>query len=223
MIVWGGFGGGYENSGARYCACADRQVIYRDDDADGEGSALTPTAGSCDGTVPPGYVATGSDCNDGDPNNWDSCGTCVDGDGDSAFAGCDRYLTIVGPDCNDADAATFAGAPEVNDGIDNQCAVGETGYGLIDELSGTLNVVIIGSDSYVIWESQSGATSYEGVRATSPEFASGCTTFVSEGVSILDTEVPAGGGAFYYLVRPLTPYAGSFGLRSDGAPRAVCP
>ena len=146
----------------------------------------------------------------------------LDGDSDLAFFGCDRYLTIAGPDCDDADASTYPNAPEVNDGLDNQCA-GEPGHGLIDELSGKLGFFTSASKAYLTWPPQFDATSYEVVRATSPDFASGCTPFVSSDAFIVDEEVPAGGGRFYYLARPLAPHAGSFGIRSDGTPREVCP
>ena len=72
------------------------------------------------------------DCDDADPNNWASCGTCADADSDSYFDLCDAYSTISGPDCNDADASVYSGASELCDGIDNQCP-GDAGYGQIDE------------------------------------------------------------------------------------------
>jgi putative metal-binding protein/Kelch motif protein/galactose oxidase-like protein len=220
MIVWGGFGGAFENSGARYCFCPEGfSTYYRDDDEDGEGNVAAPLT-VCSG-VPRGYSATSSDCDDGDPNNWSACDTCVDGDGDSHFQGCDRYQTIAGPDCDDANASTHPSAVEINDGLDNQCA-GDAGYGVIDELEG-IGFHALGSKSHLTWFVQTGATSYETARATGPQFTSGCTTFVSEDVFINDTDVPPGGGTFYYLVRPLAPHAGSFGVRSNGAPRTVCP
>ncbi|MCK5801711.1 MAG: putative metal-binding motif-containing protein, partial [Lentisphaeria bacterium] len=40
---------------------------------------------------------------DADENNWTSCDTCVDGDGDGHYAGCDAYTSIDGPDCDDFD------------------------------------------------------------------------------------------------------------------------
>ncbi len=51
----------------------------------------------------------------------------ADADGD----GFDKQLQG-GNDCNDAAASVYPGAPEVCDGIDNQCA-GDAGYGFIDE------------------------------------------------------------------------------------------
>jgi len=42
------------------------------------------------------------DCDPLDPNNWVSCATCVDQDGDVWLVGCDAYVTINGPDCDDS-------------------------------------------------------------------------------------------------------------------------
>jgi len=66
-------------------------------------------------------VCLREDCNDGDTDNWVSCGTCADGDGDGSYAGCDRYTTRPGPDCDDLSPFRFPGNPEVCDGLDNDC------------------------------------------------------------------------------------------------------
>ena len=43
-----------------------------------------------------------ADCDDDDPDNWDSCDTCVDEDHDGWFVGCNQYEKVYdGPDCND--------------------------------------------------------------------------------------------------------------------------
>ena len=67
------------------------------------------------------------DCDDADPNNWASCGSCTDGDGDGAWAGCDAYTTIGGPDCADGDSARHPGSAETCNTIDDDC------NGLVDE------------------------------------------------------------------------------------------
>ena len=66
--------------------------------------------------------AQGADCDDTDASNWTGCATCVDDDGDGAFTGCDAYVDITGPDCDDADAVISPEAYELaDDGIDNDC------------------------------------------------------------------------------------------------------
>ncbi len=67
------------------------------------------------------------DCLDTDTDNWSSCTTCTDGDGDGTWAGCDRYETIVGPDCADGDFARKPGATETCNETDDDC------NGLVDE------------------------------------------------------------------------------------------
>jgi len=62
-----------------------------------------------------------TDCDDTDPNNWISCASCVDADGDTYFFVCDQYADINGPDCDDTNGAVFPGAPEVCDGVNNDC------------------------------------------------------------------------------------------------------
>lgn len=62
------------------------------------------------------------DCNDQDQNLWVSCDppTCMDADGDGYWAGCDAYVTMKGPDCND-DNYSIPGPLEICDGLDNDC------------------------------------------------------------------------------------------------------
>lgn len=52
-------------------------------------------------------VSADEDCNDADPDNWMSCATCVDGDADRRYVGCDRYITREGPDCDDDNRSVF--------------------------------------------------------------------------------------------------------------------
>jgi Putative metal-binding motif len=64
----------------------------------------------CDSATPDddldvdGY-ANADDCNDSDQNNWVSCATCLDEDLDGYYAGCDAYVSVIGPDCDPTDAA----------------------------------------------------------------------------------------------------------------------
>jgi Putative metal-binding motif/Calcineurin-like phosphoesterase len=79
------------------------QTFYLDVDQDGAGTTQQTLTG-CE--APLGYSAVLGDCDDEDPDNAGSCGSCVDADVDGAFTGCDRYITRVGPDCDDTDADT---------------------------------------------------------------------------------------------------------------------
>ena len=82
------------------------QVVDPDTDSDG----LTDGQEAVIGTDPNNpdtdgdSSLDGTDCAPLDENNWISCGTCADLDGDSWYSFCDAYITINGPDCDDADA-----------------------------------------------------------------------------------------------------------------------
>ncbi len=79
------------------------------EDRDGDGATVVPTCG------------TGADCNDDDPNVWlsASCSTCFDSDSDGFWVGCDAYVTIAGPDCDDGDEL-----------VDDVCQPDQDGDGL---------------------------------------------------------------------------------------------
>ena len=61
----------------------------RDADGDGYGDGCT----------------LGLDADDTNANVWTAAAvtTCLDADGDSSFVGCDAFVTVAGPDCDDAD------------------------------------------------------------------------------------------------------------------------
>ena len=104
-------------------------------DLDGDGQ--TPNAGDCDDTDPFNFLGNTEECDgqdndcDGDvdedgaaalPNYWDDDG---DGFGDdlSLQYSCNPLPDYVadGGDCNTLDADTYPGAPELCDGLDNDC------------------------------------------------------------------------------------------------------
>jgi hypothetical protein len=137
----------------------------------------------------------------------------LDGDGDLP-----PYMG--GTDCNDDDPTIYGYAPEINDGIDNQCPVGANS---IDEISGLAGFYHPGDKTKFTWHPQVGATSYRVARSDRPDFAS-CTMIVTPLGTFTDPEEPPPGKAFHYLVSPAAPHAGSWGKNSAGVERVVsCP
>jgi hypothetical protein len=150
-----------------------------------------------------------------------SAGLCSDGDGDGVYAG--PGCTGGPVDCDDADPDVYPGAGELNDGKDNQCP-GDPGYGIIDELAGTAGFTIPGDPSQLCWPVQPGATQYEVIRSPAPDFSVGCASFVTAGSCWTETGSPATGVTWYYLVRPVAPFVGSWGQDATGNERTiVCP
>jgi len=145
----------------------------------------------------------------------------MDADGDSygdpsnPLDACSRPGGFVtnSTDCDDSNANTYPGAFEFNDGEDNQCD-GEPGHGLADEIAGVAGFHDPANDANYSWPAQPGATLYEVKRSSKPDFSADCTTFTNSNSLIYDSETPAPGGTFFYLVRSLTPFAGSWGQNS---------
>jgi hypothetical protein len=126
-------------------------------------------------------------------------------------------------DCDDADAMTYPGAIEINDGKDNQCS-GDSGFGIIDEVDGTGVFGTPGDKSSIAWPAQSAATGYQIGRSTDPAFAADCTYFLSGTPAISDPTSPQSGSAFHYLIRATAPHLGSWGKASSGIEReTACP
>jgi hypothetical protein len=126
-------------------------------------------------------------------------------------------------DCDDSDPSVFPGAPEVNDGADNQCP-GDPGAGIIDEISGAPGFRDPAFPELLSWDSQAGATLYELARSATPDFSAACSTVTVAAPSWEDPEVPSPGAAVYYLVRALQPNVGSWGESSPGSERFfACP
>jgi hypothetical protein len=121
MIVWGGRPN--TASGGAYCACPNPQTYYRDLDADGYGNPAVSTP-TCDGSLPSGYVADATDCNDADlaihPGATEQCNG-IDDDCNGvlpaieADADLDGFRACSG-DCDDTNADVHPGAIEINDG-----------------------------------------------------------------------------------------------------------
>ena len=83
---------------------------------DDDGDALVSTVDNCPSVANPGQADVDAD------GVGDVCDTCTDLDGDGfgdpAVPGCPMGTV---PDCNDSSAAAFPGAPELCDGLDNDC------------------------------------------------------------------------------------------------------
>jgi len=157
-------------------------------------------------------------------NSTDSVGGTIGTDRDILFAtgtgpdpDTDGDGVSDGADCAPLDASTYTGAPEVNDGQDNQCP-GDPGFGVVDEISGTSYY-----ETSFCWPAQPLATEYEVVKSGAPDFSSVCMTFTTISSCISDPSPTAVGNAAYYLVRALSPSVGSWGVNSFGSERTVGP
>ena len=68
-------------------------------------------------------------------DTWGPPPTCVDTDGDGYGNPASASCAHPELDCDDTNADVYPGAPELCDGVDNQCP-GDTGYGQTDEVCG---------------------------------------------------------------------------------------
>jgi hypothetical protein len=186
--------------------------------------------GCCGDADADGYTACAGDCDDRNPNrNPGQAELCdgLDNDCDGVLPADEKDLDsdsalACGDDCDDTDALIYGGAPEINDGRDNQCP-GSPGYGVTDELSGEAGFAGVDRDTYS-WTPQAGATLYEVARADAPDFSVGCTVTSTDQSEWVDGESPSDFAVFYYLVRPIAPHIGSWGLTGWGAERTLtCP
>ena len=187
---------------------------------DNDGDGLSVCTGDCNDTT---SLCT-TDCTDTDGDG--ACNpfdTCTDTDGDG-FGNSGFPANTCPVDCSPTDPLTHPGAPERNDGRDNQCP-GDLGYGSIDETTGDSGFhSVTKAKTKYSWPSQQGATSWEVARAGSPDFSLGCGTVATSVTNWTDAQVPSSGRVFYYLNRPASPFAGSWGARSSGVERTgICP
>jgi hypothetical protein len=155
MIVWGGDPG--TNTGGRYCACPSGRLAYRDADGDGYGDPGVSIP-SCDGTIPAGYVADHSDCNDASASAHpgavevcdgidNDCNGLVDespsgedSDADGVHDLCDNCPFVYNPSQSDFDHDGEGDACDLNDGL----------------------ILIYGTDdkSDIEWQQETGPTSW---------------------------------------------------------------
>lgn len=126
-------------------------------------------------------------------------------------------------DCARQNAATGPGVAESNDGLDNQCP-GDPNFGIVDEISGSIGFAGVANHTTLSWPAQASATGYEVARSSSPRFETDCSRFPTSVAAFDDAVSPPAGAARYYLVRAVSPFAGSWGRRSDGSERVLtCP
>jgi CSLREA domain-containing protein len=171
-----------------------------------------------------GVPDTGDADGDGVLDCVDPCPTDPDFDGDG-FGQTGDCPIGTPADCDDTDPTVFPNAPEVNDGLDNQCP-GDFGYGMIDETTGNSGFHDPASKEEYSWPAQAGALSYEVWRAsaTSQDPPPILCTPTSDPF-IIDPATPSPGNTFFYLNRATSPHVGSWGRDSSGQDRAYvsCP
>jgi hypothetical protein len=140
----------------------------------------------------------------------DACDPDIDGDG--------IYGDV---DCDDSNPDVYPQAPEINDGLDNQCP-GDAGHGLIDEIP----LVWLAKEPstqavQVSWPPQGGALLYEVGRSSHRDFSSDCTFVQTPDTEWVDSDDVPLGTVHYYLVRALLLHVGSWGQDSAGVERSV--
>jgi hypothetical protein len=184
-----------------------------DVDADGFGHpglpASTCPVDNCPLLSNPGQ--TDSDL-DGEGDPCDACPSVPDTDVDSDSDGAGDVC-----DCSPSDPNTYPRAPEINDGLDNQCP-GDEGSGMQDEIA-TLDVQV----SALTWTPQPFATNYRVAMLTGIRYGSAtCTGTLSTSDPFWQGSGgsnPPLGRTTYFIVHAQAPHAGSWGRASSGVER----
>jgi hypothetical protein len=172
--------------------------------ADNSGLPGAPSSADPDGDA----ICTASGDNCPGVSNPDQ----ADGDFDGSGTACD---------CDDGNPSVYPDAVEINDGLDNQCP-GDSGYGLVDEISGTAGFLDPDDKNVFAWPEQVGAVRYDVVRARSKDFTDHCTLFLSiAGTELNDSTPVFPGELHHFLVRASFPYEGSWGGNSVGEERVI--
>jgi len=204
MIVWGGGGSSSSyldfNSGGRYDPLSDSWLP-----TSVSGAPSARSGHSCVWTGADAIVWGGRMKSTGIRNNGGiyALGQLTDGDGDS-------YSPCTG-DCDDASAVTYPGAPELCDGLDNDCNL------LVDDgivapggVAG-LAVAPVGDASRLSWPGLVSATAYDVVSGTLSVLGGTAGSFTSAterclandlaSTAVDDGATPSIADGFWYLVR----------------------
>jgi hypothetical protein len=206
---------GYGPLGDRHGDACDNCTYAANSQSDPDGDNLGSACDNCPG-VPNPLQADGDNDTHGD-----ACDTCPtvpdpgqeDTDGDGWGDACE---------CAPDDADVYPGAPEINDGKDNQCP-GDLGYGASDEISGLAGFRVPGDKMEFSWDPQTNAIEYQAAWSGDVFFspAGACITTTGTSVSVPNPPVTV---LRFILVRSTAPNVGSWGLRSSGVERTVgCP
>jgi len=195
MVVWGGYSGGFFDTGGRYDPVSDSWTSTATLDAPAARHLHTAAW-----TGSHMLIWGGSG-----PSPLNSGGRyalyhTVDNDGDG-FSECDG-------DCNDGDAASYPGADEVCDGLDNDCS------GIVDEgftVPGFVMGVELGTDGLIAWIPEPVSERYDVVKgdvlvliSSNGDYEASLIECLEHDLidpSTFDGEVPPSGSGFYYLVR----------------------
>ena len=213
MIVWGGPTVHLPllNTGGLYCACPGGRIYYRDADGDGYGSP-GESIPSCDGSIPAGYVADHSDCNDTNS---------------AIHPGAAEVCNGIDDNCNGLVDEDAQGVDGDGDGVHNacDCAPSDPSAWAVPQLISGL-ALSAGSPTTLTWVDQ-GPTIGPGVlydvvtgdliQLLSAGSFAGATCLVDQTpvASAAASGVPTAGQGFYYVVRARNVCAvGSYGASS---------
>ena len=244
MIVWGG--STVDVSPGIYCACPSSLIVYHDADGDGYGSPSVSMRG-CDGTVPAGFAANSTDCNDANPNLHPGATEICNALDDDCDGTADNSAPAL---CNDGDACTddvcngVAGCSHplnsapCDDGVqctNNDACNAGTCAGVVGPPPEIRGVSAVGHDVTTLgWTGFGGGTTYDLMTSTLADLRIQATSGAScladnvPGASYIDPQPnPVPGGGYYYLMRAQNVCGdGGYGFDSNDVertPLAPCP